>query len=239
MAGGNAKLGLVGRKIGMTRVYLENGVSIPVTAIEVEPAVVTQVRTTETDGYSAVQIGSVDARPRRSTFQIMGHDSKAGSGPKAVHVEFRMDEAEAGEFEVGQALSVDHFSGFKYVDVTGTSKGKGFAGTMKRHNFKGLRASHGVERKHRAPGSIGGHANNAGKAGRIKKGKKMNGQMGDERVTVRNLDVVRVEADRNLLLVKGAVPGANGGVVRIRPSVRLRPTKHAAQEAAAQAAAAG
>ena len=227
MAGGNAKLGLVGRKIGMTRVYLENGVSIPVTAIEVEPAVVTQVRSTEKDGYSAVQIGSVDARPRRSTFQIMGHDNKA------VHVEFRMDEAEAGEFEVGQAVSVDHLSGFKYVDVTGTSKGKGFAGTMKRHNFKGLRASHGVERKHRAPGSIGGHANNAGKAGRIKKGKKMNGQMGDERVTVRNLDVVRVEADRNLLLVKGAVPGANGGVVRIRPSVRLRPTKAAAQAAAA------
>jgi len=217
----------------MTRVYLENGVSIPVTAIEVEPAIVTQIRTPERDGYSAVQVGGVDARPRRSTFQIMGHDAKAGTGPKAVHVEYRMDEAEAGEFELGQSVSVDHFSGFKFVDVTGTSKGKGFAGTMKRHNFKGLRATHGVERKHRSPGSIGGHANNAGMSGRIKKGKKMSGQMGNERVTVRNLDVVRVEPDRNLLLVKGAVPGANGGIVRIRPSIRLRPTKAAAQQAAA------
>ncbi|MEQ8845756.1 MAG: 50S ribosomal protein L3 [Phycisphaerales bacterium] len=233
MASGNGKLGLIGRKIGMTRVYLDNGVSIPVTAIEVEPAVVTQIRTPEKDGYSAVQIGAVDARPRRTTFQIMGHDAKAGTGPKAVHVEYRMDESAAAEYEPGQSVSVDFFSGFKFVDVTGTSKGKGFAGTMKRHNFKGLRATHGVERKHRSPGSIGGHANNAGMSGRIKKGKKMNGQMGNERVTVRNLDIVRVEPDRNLLLVKGAVPGANGGIVRIRPSIRLRPTKAAAQKAAA------
>ncbi len=232
MAGGNNKLGLIGRKIGMTRVF-EGGVSIPVTAIEVQPAVVTQVRTHERDGYSAVQIGGDDARPRRATFQIMGHDHKAGTGPKAVHVEYRMDEAEAGEFELGQTISVEHFQGFKFVDVTGTSKGKGFAGTMKRHNFKGMRATHGVERKHRSPGSIGGHANNAGMSGRIKKGKKMNGQMGNERVTVRNLDVIRVEADRNLLLVKGPVPGANGGVVHIRPAIRLRPSKAAAQEAAA------
>ena len=230
---GKDKLGLIGRKIGMTRVYLDNGVSIPVTAIEVEPAVVTQIRTPERDGYSAVQVGGIDARPRRSTFQIMGHDAKAGTGPKAVHAEYRMDEAEAGEFELGQSVSVEHLAGFKYVDIAGTSKGKGFAGTMKRHNFKGLRATHGVERKHRSPGSIGGHANNAGMSGRIKKGKKMNGQMGNVRVTVRNLDVVRVEADRNLLLVKGAVPGANGGIVHIRPSVRLRPTKAAAQQAAA------
>lgn len=233
MASGNGKLGLIGRKIGMTRVYLDNGVSIPVTAIEVEPAVVTQIRTPEKDGYSAVQIGAVDARPRRTTFQIMGHDAKAGTGPKAVHAEYRMDESAAAEYEPGQSVSVDFFSGFKFVDVTGTSKGKGFAGTMKRHNFKGLRATHGVERKHRSPGSIGGHANNAGMSGRIKKGKKMNGQMGNERVTVRNLDIVRVEPDRNLLLVKGAVPGANGGIVRIRPSIRLRPTKAAAQKAAA------
>lgn len=232
MAGGNDKLGLIGRKIGMTRVYLDNGVSIPVTAIEVAPSVVTQVRTTEKDGYSAVQIGGQDARPRRSTFQIIGHDAKAGTGPKAVHVEYRMDEDEAGAFELGQAISVEHFENVKFVDVTGTSKGKGFAGTMKRHNFKGLRASHGVERKHRSPGSIGGHATNRGHSGKLKKGKRMNGQMGNERVTVRNLDVVRVEPGRNLLLVKGAVPGANGGIVRIRPSIRLRPTKAAAQKAA-------
>lgn len=233
MAGGKDKLGLIGRKIGMTRVYMDNGVSIPVTAIEVAPAVITQIRTPERDGYSAVQIGAIDARPRRSSFQIMGHDAKAGTGPKAVHVEYRMQEAEAGEFETGQSVSVDHFSNVKFVDVTGTSKGKGFAGTMKRHNFKGLRASHGVERKHRSPGSIGGHATNRGFSGKLKKGKKMNGQLGDERVTVRNLDVVRVEPERNLLLVKGPVPGANGGILRIRPSVRLRPTKAAAQKAAA------
>jgi large subunit ribosomal protein L3 len=233
MAGGNHKLGLIGRKIGMTRVYLDNGVSIPVTAIEVSPAVVTQVRTPERDGYSAVQIGGEDARPRRATFQIMGHDAKAGTGPKSVHVEYRMDEAEAGEFELGQDLTVEHFQNVKFVDVAGTSKGKGFAGTMKRHNFKGLRASHGVERKHRSPGSIGGHATNRGHSGKLKKGKRMNGQMGNVRVTVRNLDVVRVEPERNLLLVKGAVPGANGGVLHIRPSVRLRPSKAAVQKAAA------
>ena len=233
MAAGSKKLGLIGRKIGMTRVYLDNGVSIPVTAIEVAPAVVTQVRTPERDGYSAVQIGAIDAKPRRATFQIMGHDDKAGTGPKAVHVEYRMEPAEAGAFELGQDLSVDHFSNVKYVDVTGTSKGKGFAGTMKRHNFKGLRASHGVERKHRSPGSIGGHATNRGFSGKLKKGKKMNGQLGNERVTVRNLDVVRVEPERNLLLVKGPVPGANGGILRIRPSIRLRPTKAAAQKALA------
>ena len=230
---GKDKVGLIGRKIGMTRVYLENGVSIPVTAIEVEPAVITQIRTPERDGYSAVQVGGIDARPRRASFQIMGHDAKASTGPKAVHTEYRMDEAEAGEFELGQSLTVEHFATVKFVDIVGTSKGKGFAGTMKRHNFKGMRASHGVERKHRAPGSIGGHATNRGFSGKLKKGKRMNGQMGNERVTVRNLDVVRVEADRNLLLVKGAVPGANGGIVRIRPSVRLRPAKAAVQKAAA------
>ncbi len=232
MAGGSNKLGLIGRKIGMTRVYLDNGVSVPVTAIEVGPGVITQIRTPEVDGYSAVQVAGQDARPRRATFQIMGHDAKAGTGPKAVHVEYRMDEAEAGGFELGQTVSVDHFTTIKFVDVTGTSKGKGFAGTMKRHNFKGLRASHGVERKHRSPGSIGGHATNRGFSGKLKKGKKMNGQMGNVRVTVRNLDVIRVESDRNLLLVKGPVPGANGGILRIRPSVRLRPTKAAVQKAA-------
>ncbi|GIW74535.1 MAG: 50S ribosomal protein L3 [Phycisphaerales bacterium] len=230
---GNDKLGLIGRKIGMTRVYTDKGVSIPVTAIEVPPAVVTQVRTPERDGYSAVQLGAFDARPRRSTFQIMGHDAKAGTGPKAVHAESRMDAQAAEAFELGQQVTVEHLAGFAYVDVTGTSKGKGFAGTMKRHNFKGLRASHGVERKHRSPGSIGGHATNRGFSGKLKKGKRMNGQLGNERVTIRNLDVVKVEPERNLLLVKGPVPGANGSVVRIRPSVRLRPAKAKAQQEAA------
>ncbi|MEO1007123.1 MAG: 50S ribosomal protein L3 [Planctomycetota bacterium] len=229
----SSDVGLMGTKVGMTRVYTEAGVSIPVTAIEVGPCVVTQIRTPETDGYSAVQIAFGDAKPRRATFQMMGHDAKAGTGPKRFHAEHRVAEDAAGEFELGQELGVDRMQSVKYIDVTATSKGKGFAGTMKRHNFKGLRASHGVERKHRAPGSIGGHANNAGKSGRIKKGKKMNGQMGSERVTVRNLEVVRAEPERNLLLVKGAVPGANGSLVHIRPSVRLRPTLAKAQAEAA------
>jgi len=225
----NHTVGVLGRKVGMTRVYDDNGVSIPVTAIEVGPCVVTQVRSPEVDGYAAVQVGFGEARPRRSTYQIMGHDAKAQTGPKRFHSEFRTAEDIAAGYELGQVLTAKALEGISFVDVTGTSKGKGFAGTMKRHNFKGLRASHGVERKHRSPGSIGGHASNAGKSGRLKKGKRMNGQLGDERVTVRNLDVIRVEPDRNLVLVKGPVPGANGSMVRIRPSVRLRPTKAAKQ----------
>jgi large subunit ribosomal protein L3 len=134
---GKDKLGLFGRKIGMTRVYLDNGVSIPVTAIEVEPSVITQIRTPDRDGYSAVQIGGIDARPRRTSFQIMGHDAKAGTGPKAAHAEYRMDEAEAGEFELGQHVSVEHFAGYKFVDVTGTSKGKGFAGHHEASQLQG------------------------------------------------------------------------------------------------------
>ena len=222
---------IAGNKVGMTRVFSDDNRSIPVTVVELFDNVVTQLRTPENDGYSAVQVGYDEVKPRNSTMPMIAHDHKAGTTPKRHHGEFRVDDTSS--FEIGQVLGAEQFDGIAYVDVTGVSKGKGFQGGMKRHGFKGQLASHGVERKHRSPGSIGGHANNPGKAGRIKKGKKMNGQMGDERGTVRNLDVVRVEADRNLLLVKGAVPGANGGIVRIRPSVRLRPTKAAAQEAAA------
>ena len=213
---------LLGRKLGMTRVYTEDGVSVPVTVIEVGPCVVTQVKTSETDGYSAVQVGYGEVKARNSTIPMIAHDHKAGTTPKRHHVEFR---AEEGAFELGQEIGLDALEGQKFVDVIATSKGKGFAGVMKRHNFKGQLASHGVERKHRSPGSIGGHASEAGASGRIKKGKKMSGQLGNERVTVRNLDIVRVDADRNLILVKGPVPGPAKSVVQIRPSKRLNRSK--------------
>lgn len=212
---------LLGQKIGMTRVYDENGVSSPVTVIKVEPNTVTQIRTPEKDGYSAVQIGAGDMKARNSTMPLIGHDAKAGVAPRRRHAEFRVEAGNEGSWELGQTLSVSEFESIKFVDVIGTSKGKGFAGGMKRWGFKGQQATHGVERKHRSPGSIGGHGNNAGKSGRIKKGKKMSGQMGSKRITVRSLDVVRVDAENNLLLVKGPIPGHNNAWVEIRPATRL------------------
>ncbi|MEM1071666.1 MAG: 50S ribosomal protein L3 [Planctomycetota bacterium] len=217
---------LLGTKRGMTRVYTEDGRSLPVTVIELGPCVVTQVKTPETDGYSSVQLGFGERKPRTATIPVMAHDAKAGTTPKHHHAEFRTDNDDAG-YELGQVLTVADLEGVKFVDVTGTSKGKGFQGGMKRHGFKGQLASHGVERKHRSPGSIGGHASNAGKAGRIKKGKKMAGQTGNEQVTVRSLDVVRIDAERNLLLVKGPVPGHNTAMVRVRPASRLYRSKAA------------
>lgn len=212
---------LLGTKIGMTRVYSDAGVSMPVTVIELGPCVVTQVKTPETDGYAAIQIAYGDMKARNSTFQMIGHDAKAGAAPKRHHVEVRVGEDEIGNYELGQEIDVSSFEGIAFVDVTGTSKGKGYAGGMKRHGFKGQLASHGVERKHRSPGSIGGHGSNAGKTGRPKRGKKMAGHLGDVRVTVRSLDVVRIDAERNLMLVKGPVPGANKGLVSVRTATRL------------------
>lgn len=213
---------LLGRKIGMTRFYLEDGHNVPVTVIEVGPCVVTQVKTTERDGYSAIQIGFSDARPRRATMPIIGHDAKAGTAPKRHHQEFRVaDDDAANEFTLGQVLTVSDLEGSKFVDVTGQSKGKGFAGPMKRHNFAGLEASHGVERKHRSAGSIASHGTNRGSGPKVKKGKRMAGHMGDERVTMRSLDIVKVDTERNLLLVKGPVPGSNNGIVWIEPAKRL------------------
>jgi large subunit ribosomal protein L3 len=209
----------------MTRLFTEDGRSVPVTVLEVGPCVVTQVRTPEVDGYSGVQIAYEDLKPRNSTIPLIAHDHKAGTTPKRFHREFRV--AEAGGYELGQTLDASSFGSVLFVDVAGTSKGKGFAGGMKRHGFKGKEASHGVERKHRGPGSIGGHASNRGTSGGIKKGKKMAGQLGNERVTVRSLEVVRVDTDRNLVLVKGPVPGANGGLVEVRPAVRLYKSKAA------------
>lgn len=216
---------LIGQKIGMTRVFNEAGVSVPVTVIQVTPNVVTQVRTQEVDGYTGVQIGAGDIKPRNSTMPLIGHDAKAGSAPLRHHREFRVDAKAAAGFELGQELTVDALDGVKYVDVIGTSKGKGFQGGMKRHNFKGQQASHGVERKHRSPGSIGGHATNRGWSGKLKKGKRMAGHMGSDRVTVRSLDIVRIDKENNLVLVKGPVPGHNKSWVEIRPAVRLYKSK--------------
>lgn len=220
----NHKL-LMGRKVGMTRVYTEGGVNVPVTVIEVGPCYVTQVRTAEKDGYSAVQIGYGAMKARNSTIPMIGHDLNAGVEPQRHHREFRVDAKEAGNYTAGQAITVKDLEGVMFVDVTGQSKGKGFAGTMKRHNFKGQYASHGTERKHRSPGSIGSLCSNRGYGGGLAKGKRMAGHMGDERVTVRSLDVVRIDAEHNLLLVKGPVPGANNGMVMIRPATRLYRSK--------------
>ncbi len=217
--------GLFGTKLGMTRVFTDAGVSVPVTAIRVGPCCVTQLRTVENDGYSAVQIGFGDLKPRNSTIPVIGHDAKAGTGPKRRHGEFKVPADKIGEYTLGQVLTVDAFKDQKYVDVIGTSKGKGFAGVMKRYGFKGMFASHGCERKHRSPGSIGGHASNRGFGGGLKKGKRMPGHMGAERVTARSLDVVRVDADNGVILVKGAVPGPNNGTVMVRFSKRLSRSK--------------
>jgi large subunit ribosomal protein L3 len=216
---------LLGRKVGMTRVLQANGASIPVTVIEAGPCVVTQVRTAEKDGYDAVQVAWGDVKPRNSTIPVIGHDFKAGTTPKREHREFRIEGKDAGNFELGKSLTVADLEGTMYVDVCGTSKGKGFAGTMKRHNFKGFCATHGTERKHRAPGSIGSYGSNRGFGGGLLKGKRMAGHMGATQVTQRSLDVVRIDPERNLILVKGPVPGANNGILAIRPAVRLYKSK--------------
>ena len=212
---------ILGKKIGMTRVYTADGKNVPVTVVRAGPCVVTQVKTAENDGYSAVQIGFEDIKARRSTMPLIGHDAKAGAATKRYHREFRVEEGDAANYELGQSLTVELFDGIKFVDVVGTSKGKGTAGAMKRYNFKGQIASHGTERKHRSPGSIGGHANERGGTGGPKKGKRMAGRMGNERVTVRSLDLVGVDKDNNLLLVKGPVPGGKNGFLVIREAKRL------------------
>jgi len=216
---------LLGKKIGMTRYYTEEGTNVPVTVIAAGPCFVSQLKTAESDGYNAVQIAYGDIKPRRSTFQQIGHDAKAGISPKRHHREFRVSEDELAEYEVGKELNVDVFEGRMFVDVIATSKGKGFQGVMKRHNFKGQLASHGVERKHRSGGSISSHGTGAGGPGGPKKGKKMAGHMGHERVTVRSLHVVAIDKDKNLILVKGTVPGPKDGLVEIRPAVRLYRSK--------------
>lgn len=221
---------ILGRKVGMTRFYNDEGQNIPVTVIAAGPCLVSQIKTTETDGYDAIQIAFEDIKGRNSTMPVIGHDAKAGLTPKRVHREVRLGEGEAEGYEAGQALTVEIFEGIKFVDVTGTSKGKGFQGAMKRHGFKGQEASHGVERKHRSPGSVGGRSSNLG-TGKPKKGIRMAGRMGNERVTVRSLPVVGIDKENNLLLIKGPVPGSNKGLVVIREAVRLYKGKAALAKA--------
>jgi len=217
---------LLGRKIGMTRWFKEDGTNVPVTVIAAGPCIVTQIKRAETDGYTAIQFGFEDVKPRRTTMPLMGHDAKAGASPKRCHSELRLADDDAiADFELGQTLDVSNFKDVKYVDVVGTGKGKGFAGVMKRYHFRGLEASHGVERKHRSGGSIGGHATDLGTGPKVKKGKRMAGHMGAKRVTVRSLDVIAIDADRNLLMVKGPVPGPNRGILFIRDAKRLNRSK--------------
>ncbi|MEE2906265.1 MAG: 50S ribosomal protein L3 [Planctomycetota bacterium] len=213
---------LLGRKIGMTRYFTEEGRNIPVTVIQAGPCVVTQIKTDEADGYSAIQIGFEDLAARRSTMPVIGHDHKAGTSPKRFHSEHRTDDVDV---ELGDTITVECFEDVPFVDVCGRSKGKGFQGGMKRHNFSGLEASHGVKRRHRSVGSIGGHSANLGTGPKLKKGKRMPGHMGDENVTVRSLPVIAIDTDQNLILVKGTVPGPNNCRVFVRPAVRLNRAK--------------
>ena len=212
-------IGLVGRKAGMTRVFTEDGVSIPVTVIEVDPNRVTQVKSLTSDGYRALQVTTGTRRANRITKPEAGHFAKAGVEAGRGLWEFRLGDGEGEAIAVGAELKVEAvFQSGQLVDVTGTTIGKGFAGTIKRHHFKSQRASHGNSLSHRAPGSIGQNQS----PGRVFKGKRMAGQMGAVRRSIQNLEVVRVDAERNLLLVKGAVPGAKGGDLIIRSAVKAR-----------------
>ena len=209
--------GILGAKLGMTQVFDENNRVVPVTVVKAGPCVITGIRTEETDGYNAVQIafGAID--PRKVTKPVAGQFEKAGATPRRHVAELRLENAEqAAGFEIGQEIGADVFEDGAFVDVTGTSKGKGFAGTMKRHGFAGQGASHGTQAVHRKPGSIGGAAT----PGRVFKGKKMAGRMGNERVTTMNLKVHKVDAEAGVLLIKGAIPGRNGGLVMIRSAVK-------------------
>lgn len=217
---------ILGRKVGMTRYFLDEvGKNVPVTVIQAGPCIVTQVKDVKTHKYSAIQLAFEDVSPKRATMQIIGHDAKAGTGPKRFHREVRLNDGDKVEFQVGQEIRVEAFADVMFVDVVGTSKGKGFQGVMKRHNFKGQLASHGVERKHRSPGSICGGGVNRGTGPKPKKGKRMAGQMGNVTVTSRNHDVIKVIPEQNLLLIKGTVPGPSDGMVLIRTSKRLGKSK--------------
>ena len=206
--------GLLGKKLGMTQVWDENNKLVPVTVVEITPNVVTQLRTQEVDGYSAVQIAFGQIDPRKVTKPLTGHFDKAGVTPRRHLTELRTDDT--SEYSLGQELAVDRFAVGQLVDVVGTSKGKGFAGVMKRHNFKGVSSSHGSHRNHRKPGSIGASSTPS----RVFKGMRMAGRMGGDRVTVLNLTVHSVDLEKGLVLIKGAVPGARGRIVFVRNAVK-------------------
>ena len=211
-------MGLVGRKCGMTRVFTEDGVSIPVTVVEAQPNRITQVKTVETDGYRALRVVAGSRKASRVIKPAAGHFAAAKVEAGDLMAEFSLEDADDGEFEPGNELKVDLFEAGQKVDVIVTSIGKGFAGTVKRHNFSMQDATHGNSLAHRAPGSIGQNQT----PGRVFKGKKMSGHMGNVRRTIQNLEVVRVDSERNLLLIKGAVPGHRGGRVIVRPAVKAR-----------------
>jgi large subunit ribosomal protein L3 len=210
----NNRKGVLGEKLGMTQVFDDEGRMVPVTVVQAGPCVVTKVRTAESDGYQAVQLGYGQIDPRKVNKPRTGHFEKAGVTPRRYLVELRTDDA--SEYDLGQEITVAVFEAGARIDVTGTSKGKGTAGVMKRHGFKGLGASHGTQRKHRSPGSIGGCAT----PGRVFKGMRMAGRHGNARTTVQNLTVHAIDAEKGLLLIKGAIPGPNGGLVLVRTSVK-------------------
>lgn len=209
-------IGLIGRKAGMTRVFAESGESIPVTVVEVLPNRVTRVRTAEGDGYSAVQVTAGEVKANRLSKAEAGHFAAAGVEPGRGLWEFRADVADLSSLKAGDTITVERFAPGQKVDVTGVSRGKGYQGTVKRWNFATQDATHGNSLSHRAPGSIGQRQS----PGRVFKGKKMSGHMGSEQVTVQSLEVVRVDAEKNLLLIKGAIPGAPGNDVIVRPAVK-------------------
>jgi large subunit ribosomal protein L3 len=209
-----ATKGIIGTKLGMTQIFTEDAHAVPVTIIQAGPCLVTQVKTTERDGYEAVQLAYAEARRGKTNRPMAGHFEAAGVKPARHLVELRTDGA--SDFTPGQEITVGIFEPGEHTDVVGVSRGKGFAGVMKRHGFGGMGASHGTERKHRSPGSIGACATPS----RVFKGTRMGGQMGNERVTVLNLEVVEADSERNLLLLRGAVPGPSGGLVMVRSSVK-------------------
>jgi large subunit ribosomal protein L3 len=207
---------LLGKKVGMTQVYNDTGQLVPVSVIQAGPCVVMQVKNTETDGYNAIQLGFEDVKPVRRKKPQIGHAGNAKTDPKRFIREMRLSDNVEQQYKPGESVTVSVFSEEKSVDVVGTSKGKGFAGVMKRHGFGGFPASHGTERKHRAPGSIASFASDAGHGPGPKKGKRMAGHMGSCRVTTKNHDLVAIDEEKNLLIVKGSVPGPNGGYCIIR-----------------------
>jgi len=211
--------GILGRKVGMTQVFDDGGHAVPVTVVEAGPCSVAQVKTADKDGYSAIQLAF--GEPKRVNQPTAGHFAKAGVDPSRHVVELRLDDV--GDYSLGSEIKADVFEEGEMVDVVGVTKGKGFTGAMKRHHFSGLGASHGTERKHRSPGSIGGASTPA----RVFRGQKMPGHLGHERVTTLNLKVIKVDPERNLMLIRGAVPGPRGGLVMVRSAIRLRKQREA------------
>ena len=212
---------LIGKKLGMTQLFAENGDIETVTVIEAGPCPVVQIKTEATDGYNAVQLGFDEVKPARRKHPQIGHAKKANTTPKKFIKEMRLEEGAEQQYEVGNDVTVSVFAEEKYVDVVGTSKGKGFTGVMKRHGFGGFPASHGTERKHRAPGSIASYASDAGHGAGPKKGKRMAGHMGNCRVTMKNHRLVEVDEEKNLLIVKGSVPGPAGGYCIVRSAKKV------------------